>query len=272
MPIYLAMKTFMQWMLSEGRDIFGLERERPAPKSDDVYDGPIIPIKADFLVEEMLRSKINGMQAFSDYPDQIQWGSEPGAVRMVISPLGSFKSIIRKMQTNVIGENVWVCKMVMVYRDLMHSNFVFDEAFAGNILEKIQKVYEDPISAPNVEYSGLGSLTSKIYRACLRKGTTPEIFIPMGIKVATPDRHYIMHFECRGHGVEAPGSARLEAFLIETIYDPRTGMIRCFGQGVQSPTRGHLWYPQPSEWDELFSPSQPEEEIVSSVSNALSTY
>jgi hypothetical protein len=273
LPIYLAMKTFRQWILSEGKDIFGLGRAKPSAKShQDQYDGPIIPIKADFLVEEMLKSKINGIEAFSAYPDQIQWGSNPGAVRMVISPLGSFKSIIRKMQTNLLGENVWACKMVIVYKDLMHSNFIFDEAFADNILDKIQKVFGEPNNAPTAEYSGLGRLTSKMYRECLKKDKIPEIFIPMGIKTLVPNRHYIMHFECRGHGVEAPGSSRLEAFLIEVTYDPSTGMIRCFGGGVQSPTRGHIWSPQPSEWDENFSPSQPEEEIIWSVANAFSTY
>lgn len=266
------MKTFREWVLSEGKDIFGFRGEKPHPDKGEAYDGPIIPIKADFLIEEMLKSKINGMEAFSAYPDQIQWGSHPGAVRMVISPLGSFKSIIRKLHTNLLGENVWVCKMVMVYKDIMHSNFIFDEAFASDIFDKINGIYAEEIDAPNPDYSTLGNLASKVYRSCLKKGNLPDIFIPMGIRTLVPNRHYTMHFECRGHGVEAPGSSRLEAFLIDMVYEPAAGMIRCFGRGVQSPTKGHLWYPQPSEWDEVFSPSQDEQEIVSSISNALSTY
>ena len=266
------MKTFRQWMLTEGRDIFafGTGRDEPAPAAE--YDGPIIPMKADFLIEEMLKSKLNGMEAFSDYPDQIQWGSEPGSVRMVISPLGSFKSIIRKLQTNLLGEDVWVCKMIVPYKDVMHSNFAFDESFAGSLFDKIKKSFVDPINPPSAEYAGLAGLSNRIFRACTREGTLPKILIPMAIKEVKSGERYLLHFECRGHGVETPGSGRLEAFIIDMSYDPKTGMIRSFGHDVQSPTKGRRWYPQPSEWDECFSPSQPEAEIISSISNAFKTY
>lgn len=267
------MKTFRQWILSEGKDIFGFGRVRgQAPEKQDAYDGPIIPMKADFLIEHMSRNKINGIDPFSAYPDQIQWGVNPGSVMMEISPLGSFKSIIRKLQTNLLGESVWVCKMIIPYKDVMHSNFKFDESMSDQIFEKIQKAYEENVTAPNPEYKGLESLSVKLYKRCLKNDILPEIFLPMGIRMGKKDEHYIIHFECRGQGVESPGSARLEAFLIEMHYDPKTGMIRSFGHDVQSPTRGHVWYPQPSEWDERYSPNQPENEIISSIANALSTY
>lgn len=267
------MKTFRQWILSEGKDIFGFAKNQvDKEQNKEEYDGPIIPIKADFLIEYMMRNKINGIEPFSDYPDQIQWGVEPGAVRMVISPLGSFKSIIRKLQTNLIGESVWACKMIMPYRDIMHSNFAFDESFSDKIFEKITQVYAENINAPNSEYRGLESLSVKTYKKCLNGDFLPKLFIPMGIRMLKKDERYIIHFECRGHGVEAPGSGRIEAFMIEMSYNPATGMVRSFGHEVQSPTRGHTWHPQPSEWDELYSPSQPDDEIISSIANALSTY
>ena len=89
----------------------------------------------------------------------------------------------------------------------------------------------------------------KTYNKLLKRGILPEIMIPIGIKTIKENQRYIMHFELRGHGVEAPGSARVEAFMVEMSYDPKTGMIRSFGHDVQSPTRGHTWIPQPSEWD-----------------------
>lgn len=266
------MKTFRQWFLSEGKDIFGFHRDAPEPAPVDKEEGPIIPMKADFLIEEMLRNKINGMEAFSAYPDQIQWGREPGAVRMVISPLGSFKSIIRKLQRNLLGEDVWVCKMIVPYKDLMHSDFIFDESFAGELFTKVEKIFEDSINAPAADYQGLRSLSTKLHGRAMRRDVLPAVMIPIGMREVKQNEHYIIHFECRGHGVETPGSGRLEAFLIEMTYDPRTGMIRSFGHDVQSPTKGHVWYPQPSEWDEQYSPSQTQDEIISSITNALSTY
>lgn len=259
--------------MNEGKDIFGFEKsDSPSKAPDEEYDGPIIPLKAEFLIEDMLGNAINGIEPFSAYADQIQWGSNPGAVRMVISPLGSFKSIIRKMHHDLVGEEVWVCKSVVPYKDIMHSNFKFDESLSEQIFENIQSTYADPINPPKSDYEGLQRLCVKTYNKLLKRGILPELMIPIGIKTIKENQRYIMHFELRGHGVEAPGSARVEAFMVEMSYDPKTGMIRSFGHDVQSPTRGHTWIPQPSEWDEYFSPTQPESEIIDSIANAFKTY
>jgi hypothetical protein len=61
-------------------------------------------------------------------------------------------------------------------------------------------------------------------------------------------------------------------FEINMSYNPKTGLVRSFGHDVQSPMKGHVWYPQPSEWDEYFSPAQDVSEIVDSICGALSTY
>lgn len=266
------MKTFKQWILSEGKDIFGFKRQ-PEIKADDTEgENPLKPINADIIIEEMMKSEVGGIEPFSAYPDQIQWGVDTGAVRMVISPLGSFKSIIRKLHLNLLGEEVWVCKKVIPYRDMKHASEEYDERLAGTLLEDVVKSHKDPVSAPNDNYEGLERLVTRIYREATRANIMPNIFIPMGIRQVVKNKNYLMHFECRGHGVEAPNSGRLEAFLIDMSYDPKTGMIRSFGHDVQSKVKGHVWYPQPSEWDEYFSPSQPEEEIISCVADAFSTY
>jgi hypothetical protein len=55
-------------------------------------------------------------------------------------------------------------------------------------------------------------------------------------------------------------------------YNPKTGLIRSYGHDVQSKTKGHSWTPQPSEWDEYFSPAQSIKEITDCICAALSTY
>jgi hypothetical protein len=100
----------------------------------------------------------------------------------------------------------------------------------------------------------------------------PEIFIFSGVKEIKKDENYLIEFDLRGQGVEAPGSARVERFVIDMSYNPKTGMIKSFGHDIQSPTRGHVWYPQPSEWEELFSNGQDAKEIVETIGAALSTY
>lgn len=263
------MDTFRQWL--ESRDIFGFEGKREE-RPREVDEDPIVPMNAEVIIETMLGTDIEGRKAFSDYPDQIQWGREPGAMQMVISPLGSFKSIVRKLQTNLKGENVWVCKKIIPYKDIMHSNVRFDEAFAMDLFEQIEKISKGGMEAPVYDYNGLESLVLKIANRCVRKDVMPEIFVFRGVRAIKKNENYVIFFEPRGQGVEAPGSARVEQFMIDMSYDGKTGMVRSFGHDVQSPTRGHVWYPQPSEWDEYFSPAQSPTEISEAIAAALGTY
>ncbi|NBT57970.1 hypothetical protein EBT16_04215 [bacterium] len=263
------MDTFRQWL--ESRDIFGFEGKRDE-RPREVDEDPIVPMNAEVIIETMLGTDIEGRKAFSDYPDQVQWGREPGAMQMVISPLGSFKSIVRKLQVNLKGENVWVCKKIMPYKDIMHSNVRFDEAFAMALFEQIEKISHGEMEAPARDYGGLESLTLKVANRCVKKDVLPEVFIFRGVREIKKNENYLIFFEPRGQGVEAPGSARVEQFMIDMSYDGKTGMVRSFGHDIQSPTRGHVWYPQPSEWDEYFSPTQDKNEIVDAVSSAFRTY
>lgn len=263
------MKTFKQWLLNE--DIFGFEKRRP--KENVVLDqSPILPINTQIIIETLIESEVSGKEAFSDYPDQIQWGKNPGAIQMVISPLGSFKSIIRRLQVNLEGKQVWTCKRIVPYKDILKANKQIDEDVAHDLLDVIKEVNKDQIEAPYSEYNKLESLTLKTANYCRRKDIIPEIFIYRGIKQIKKNENYLIFFECRGQGVESPGSARLEQFIIDMSFNPKTGMIKSFGHDVQSPTRGHVWYPQPSEWEEYFSPSQKDNEIYEAIGAALSTY
>jgi hypothetical protein len=191
---------------------------------------------------------------------------------MVVSPLGSFKSIIRKLQIDLEGNQTWVCKKIIPYNDILHVDRQFNDNLAADLFEEISKINKEEIQAPSHEYKNFERLTIKIAHVCQRKDIIPEIFIFRGIKEIKKNENYLIFFECRGHGVETPGSSRLEQFIIDMSYNPKTGMIRSFGHDVQSPTKGHVWYPQPSEWDEYFSPSQTEKEISECVGTALGTY
>jgi hypothetical protein len=264
---------FKEWIVNEMRDIYGFEKDKK-PKEDPFLTrgSPIIPINPEVVINTMLKTPLNNEVPFSNFPDQIQWGKRVGSIRMVISPLGSFKSIIRKKITDLKGNEVWSCKRIVPYNDLLHANQMFDEKLAIKILEEIEGISKEGIEAPEKEYDGLEKLTKKVSNICRKKNIMPEIFIYKGIKQIKKNQNYLIYFECSGHGVEAPGSARVEQFIIDMSYDPKTGLIRSFGHDVQSTTRQHLWYPQPSEWDEYFSSKQSETEIAECIGAALSTY
>lgn len=264
------MQNFKDWLLSE--DIFGFEKRNAKKITKNKIEDYIVRIDPDIIFEVMMKRQIGGYEPFSEFHDQIQWGRESGAVQMVVSPLGSFKNITRKLQVDLQGNKVWVCKKIMPYKEILHSDRQFDEELAEDILEDLDKIYKQDIEAPSKEYKNLERLVIKISNVLRRKDIIPKILIYRGTKQIKKNENYLIYFECRGHGVESPGSARLEQFIVDMSYNPLTGMIRSFGHNVESPTKGHLWYPSPSEWDEYFSSSQKEEEIADCISKALSTY
>lgn len=264
--------SFKNWLIKEGKDIFGFEKEKQTQQNVHVDDSPIVPINSQVLIETMMKLNLGETSPFSDFADQIQWGKTTGATRMVISPLGSFKSIIRRLQTDLEGNETWICKKIIPYKDLLHSNKNFDENFANILFEYVEKAQSKQIESPCKDYGKLENLVLKLAKFSLRKDVLPEIFIYRGIRQIKKDERYLIHFECRGQGVETPNSGRLEQFIIEMNYNKTTGMIRSFGYDVQSPTRQRLWVPQPSEWDEYFSPYQETEEILNCIGAALSTY
>jgi len=267
------MGSFKRWFLREGKDIFGFERLRlEADPPETVEDKPIKPINSDLVMEFMMRSKIGGVEPVLEFSNQIKWGDDPGSMMMVISPLGSYKSIVRRLQLDLEGREVWTCQRIFLYKDLANASEQFDDKLANYIFEHIEKIHGDEIKAPSHDYDGLKRLILKTARTCSRKDVLPDLLLYRGIKEVEENRRYIIFFECRGQGVETPGSSRLEQFAITMSYNPSTGMIRSFGNDIQSPTKGHKWYPQPSEWDEYFSSGKKDSDIVDCVAAAFSSY
>lgn len=267
------MTSFRQWLIKEGGDIFGFDRRnRSVEPKKQVSESPIQDIHCDVVVEFLASREINGKMPIVEFSSQMRWGEDTGALQMVVSPFGSYKSIIRRLQPDLEGKPVWACKKILPYKEIFDANMKIDEHLASVLLEHIEAVSKHEVEAPSHDYDGLVRLVNRMARVFKRKDVMPEIFIYRGVREVKPNEHYIIAFEARGHGVETPGSGRLEQFHIEICYNPSTGMIRSFGQDIQSPKKGHVWYPQPSEWDEHFSSGQDDSEIVDCIAAALSTY
>jgi len=272
MPYIDSMRGFRGWVMGEGRDIFGFHKEREEAAPSEPQDEPIIGISTDVVVEYMMSRPIRGNKPVCLFSNEIQWGEGTGAVKMKLSPLGSFKVFIRKMMPNLEGIQTWVCKRIVSYEEILHSTKRFDERIAGEMMEMIEGVEAQQFEAPNPEYDRLEGLTRRMARRVSRVDIMPEIFIYMGVKPAKTPNNWLIVFECRGHGVEAPEGHRLEQFHINLSHNPSTGMIRCFGQNIESHKKVHEWAPQPSEWDEYFSTSQPEDDIINAVASAFTTF
>ena len=80
------------------------------------------------------------------------------------------------------------------------------------------------------------------------------------------ENNYLIQFEVRGHGVEAPDQKRIEENLTQITYDKEAGTIRVQNYNVESPVGGaHEWAIAPQDLDMYFLPSQPRDEIAECV-------
>jgi hypothetical protein len=254
----------------EERDIFGFQKAVPPSPTTVVDETPIDPLDAEVILGELYRMPLGARRPRWEWSDSVEWGEgETGTLKVHVNPLGSHRAVIHRRVMDLQGTPCWICKKILPFVETEHDKVETELAWAERLYEHLKVVDDQMVEMPSRDYRELEKLAISV--AGKAAATAPPILIYEGLKMVDSE-NYIVFFTLRGHGVEAPGGMRVEQFNINLNYKPERGLIRCWGNEVSSPTRGHLWYPQPSEWDELFSPAQPRKEIESAILNALSTY
>lgn len=267
--------TFMEWMSKTPEEMFGYKEPLKEPNKNAIYDDlPLNRLRPDGIMTELVRNgKVGNKEPRQTWTDVVEWGTEPGAIMTDLSPLGSFRMTIRRQIMDLEGTKVWICKKVHpLVNDYEGGNDeLLEQNIADEVFEHVKQIEKYGIDTPRREFPEFQKLVLKTTEAI--RGQRSDIFIFEGLKQSEYDpNHYIIHFGYRGHGVEAPGSARCEQFHIHMQFLPERGLIRQWGNEIQSKTRRHQWLPVPSEWDEFFTPSQPAGEIVESTVINLSVY
>jgi hypothetical protein len=263
----MSYRTFKEWLITEKKDIFGFEKDKNIPQKNS-DEGPVKHLDEELLFKELLKP-VGNKQPEWNFFDQITWGEVNlgEALRLDMSPLGSFKLIIRKITKDLEGHETWVCKEIMPLPDGRYTNE--ETSLAMDVFKILENLNEHPNESPKKEYD-LEQLTLKL--AGQIKAEKPcHIMIFDKIKKMN-ENHYIVAMNFMGGGIEAPGSAREEQFHIHMFFDKNRGLIRSYGTGIESRTKVHQWRPTPSEWDEHFAPTQSKDEINQCIVNALSTY
>lgn len=257
--------NFREFALRETRDIFGFDHQKPSKAPPEL---PIDPIDSDMVLDELERLPVGNKRPHRDWHDAVEWGhDEYGSIKAEVSPLGSYKMIIRRAIKDLQGETVWVCKRIHNFNETGHDRN--EMTLAYQLYDEIKQVNEEVPESPSTQYDNFEKLAKSLITTVQLKA--PEIFVFENAIKLDPN-NYLIYCSYRGHGVEAPGGNRAEQFNINVQFDSRRGLVRCWGCEVTSPTKGHQWELQPSDWDEYFSPAQPITEIVQAILNALLTY
>jgi hypothetical protein len=250
---------------------YGFNHDRATGRvSSGMPDGcPLTPAKAEEIMEELKRlPPIGSVKARRTWNDVMEWGNDVGAVKVDISPLGSYKIITRRKIHDLKGEERWLCKNVIPLNDQPFAQ-QSETVIAHHLYETVEKISHDQIeraedSCPIFERlcSGLAAKTRQRH---------PQIMLYRGIKRIS-EYHQKIYFEYRGAGNEAPNQRRVEQFDIDIHFDPKMGLIRCWACEITSSKGQHEWKVTPSEWDEYFSPTQEKGEIIDAIKTLLNTY
>jgi hypothetical protein len=269
---------FREWFSKTAEQMFGFDAElsfnKTIKRQPDEHEEPLKPLKADILMDELVRlGPINKLKPRRTFLDHIEYGDQPGAIAVEISPLGSLRMTVRKLTTDSVGTQTWTCKKVFPLISQYHEiSGERETRIANEVYDQISKLDDGKLDAPKNVYPEFEKLV--LYLGDRVRRDHPQWFIYDGIKKL--DHHnYMIVFNVRGQGVgrlQGDKPARVEEFNINLQHNPNRGIIRCWGYDVISPMTQHTWKPQPSEWDEIFMPSQSQVEIGEAVVAALSTY
>ena len=263
----LQFKSWME-MADYGFDSDSTLKPTGGPQSIE-GDGLFKKIDGSLIIDELTRFPAVGTyEAIQKFHDLVEWGEGPGALQIKITPLGSMKVVVRRLTKDLIGEDAWICKKVYPLKDNIHLEKEIQ--IAHKVYENINEISQTMVDSANNICENFDKLAWKIWSVAKRKHPSYCLF-PVSLRQQN-ENYFKMIFEFKGQGVEKQGSKRVEQFNIDLNWDKNKGLIRCWGYDIDSTMGQHSWKIQPSEWDELFSPNQKQEEIIECIINTFNQY
>lgn len=262
---------FKNW-LNEMAD-YGFDQDprgKPQGGTEEI-DGslPFIGLDGAKIITELAKLPALGANyPFQRWNDIVEWGRSPGAIQAVVTPLGAMRIVVRRLITDLYGEQTWICIKIV---PLNETEIGKEISIANKIYDQITEMSQEMIPNAESEYEDLERLTWKLWVAAKRNHPSYCMF-PTTLKKQN-ENYFKLVFEFRGHGVQTVGgNGRAEQFDIDIYYDKKKGLIKCTGYNIESTMRTHSWMVQPSEFNEYFSPKQNQEEIIKCIIEMFMQY
>lgn len=263
---------FKQWL--EFAD-YGFDQDtriKPRGGTQVLYGNtPYKPPSTSLIMSELSRMPpVGTYEPYRKWNNMVEWGTGIGALQITSSPLGSFKIFARRCVSDLLGEQMWICKAVFPISDNEHESQEYQ--LIDQMYNKLNEINNSELDSPKEDFE-IERLAWKLWTAAKRNHPSYCMF-PTGFR-KQHENYYKLVFEFRGHGVERFGSlrgGRAEQFDIDISYDKHKGMIKCWGYNIDSSLGQHSWKVQPSEWNEWFSPNQEVDEIIDCVIKIFMQY
>ena len=257
--------NFKSWLLSETskvygfKDIFGFEKEFfPIKRKDS--EKPIKYFDTEQMIESLSRVQIGQLLPEVKYANEIHWGQGTGAIRVWTGTKGGI--MIERLGYDLTGKPLWITKR----RFQINQSGVggFEDTISEEVLDEVQKVHEAALDSPKNDYDSMDHLVLRM--ASVLKRTFVEQLFYAGIRKLTDD-NFIIRFQARASGLQAPGQRRIEENHTQMYYNKQAGYIKCTNYNVESSLGEHKWKIAPSHIEWFFFPTQNEDEIVQAVAN-----
>ena len=260
--------SFTNWL--EYAD-FGLDpsKGKAAPEIRDTEE-PLNPLNVEYVINSLKSTKLGTKSPLQNaFFGEVQWGEQDGALRLIFSPLGGLRVVVRKLIHDLEGEPAWICKKVVEIKNYFDQH---PDRLAYELHEELIGMdYEGGLEAPSRDYKDLERLAIRIGSE-LRSNTTQRIFMYQGIRVVQENYKYIVHFGVTGMGVQRAGQKRLDQFAVFVEYNKTSGLIKITGNELGDVIDKHRWIYDPSNFIEHFSPYQKEDEIKNAILAHFNSY
>lgn len=246
---------------------FGFDRNTRDPHEGErpERENPIDTFDIEFMTEMLQSRELGSLRPSSRFVNEVTWGSGIGSIRLWVDPKTGV--YMNRLGTDLGGEPRWYTKKY--YQINRHGYGGFEEVVTQELFDRLVEVQKQPIDSPVRDYKGLKSLLIAMVER-LRKDARPIFLFD---KVTKMDEYrYLIAFNLRGQGVQAPGQKRVEKNVTDLSYDPEAGTIRVMNYNYESPLGEHKWEVSGPDLDLIYFPTQPRDEIIGPVATSLRFY
>lgn len=265
------MQDFNEWM----DDIFGFEKEQREQEKALLAKKPNQekPIKA-FNLQEMMDnlyrlSEYAVKPPFQRFFSEMQWGTEAGALRTIITP--KYHVVIERLSNDLRGDPIWICKKIY---SINYDDFAGKEDLvASEVYEALQMLEKEKLNMNTKEYD-LATLAIRMSTSV--KAFKHDVLVFQGLKKLT-ECNYEIYMSVKGAGVGRSVGARtsrsVQEYILDMSFNEHTGNVKVFFFPISAQDEGgNAWEVLPAEFMEFFSSSQHINEIIDAVMVSLKCF
>lgn len=264
---------FQDWFFKTPEELYGIQTVKPTPKSN-YEEKPLETLNSIKVLDELEKlGNLGNKKPYRSFPNIIEYGDNVGKLEIVNSPFGSFKYILRRYGSDAKGSPVPYCtKTYPLPNDFDHfKDFNNEESIAHDFYDQLKKIDQENLNSyKKISDKDFENFVVKLAQNVRNKH--PQIMFFDEVIKKNP-HNFIISYNFRGGGYGAPSQKRALKFIINIQYSPELGLIRSWGNDVLTThgSRSMSFEPQPSEWDELFSPVD-QDSIIENILRIFSTY